>query len=83
MWKYTAGQWTWVGGPNSVDQFGTYGTEGVPASGNIPGGRFHAASWVDASGSLWLFGGNTQDANPTLNAVGVEDYRSDLWEYRP
>jgi hypothetical protein len=83
VWKYSAGQWTWIGGPNSVDQVGTYGTEGTPASGNIPGGRFHAASWLDSSGSLWLFGGNTQDPDPTLNAVGVEDYRNDLWEYRP
>jgi hypothetical protein len=83
VWKYSAGQWTWVGGPSATDHTGTYGTEGTPAAGNIPGGRFHAVSWLDTSGDLWLFGGNTQDPNPTLNSVGVQDYRSDLWRYQP
>jgi hypothetical protein len=83
VWKYSAGQWTWVGGPNATDQTGTYGTEGTPAAGNIPGGRFHAVSWLDTSGDLWLFGGNTQDPNPTLNSLGVQDFRNDLWKYQP
>ena len=83
VWKYSAGQWTWVGGSNSVDQQGTYGTEGTPAASNLPGGRFHEVSWVDNSGDLWLFGGNTQDASPTLTSLGIKDDRSDLWKYQP
>ena len=28
LWKYSAGQWTWMGGSNVVNQQGTYGTQG-------------------------------------------------------
>jgi len=83
VWKYSAGQWTWVGGSNSVDQAGTYGTEGTPSASNLPGGRLYAVSWVDTSGDLWLFGGNTQNASPTLTSLGIKDDRSDLWKYQP
>ena len=41
----------------SSGQPGVYGTLGTPAAGNIPGGRYGAASWTDSSGNLWLFGG--------------------------
>jgi hypothetical protein len=83
VWKYSAGQWTWMGGSNTGDQNGTYGTEGTPAPANVPSGRFHEVSWTDSSGKLWLFGGNTPDPNPTLRSVGVQDYLSDLWTYQP
>ena len=75
LWKYSAGQWTWLGGANMVDQTGTYGTLGTAATGNIPGGRFHSVSWTDASGNLWLFGGNGYDS------TGTPGYLNDLWEY--
>ena len=29
--------WTWVSGSNLIDQSGNYGTQGVPAAGNVPG----------------------------------------------
>lgn len=75
LWKYSAGQWTWVGGANVANQTGTYGTLATPATGNIPGGRFHSVSWTDASGNLWLFGGNGYDS------TGTPGYLNDLWEY--
>jgi N-acetylneuraminic acid mutarotase len=76
LWEYSAGQWTWVGGPDIASQAGVYGTQGTAASGNIPGARFHAASWTDGSGNFWLFGGNAN----ALNSSG-EFYLNDLWMY--
>ena len=82
LWEYspTTKMWTWVSGSSTApsangSQPGVYGTEGVPAASNVPGGRFGAVSWIDASGNLWLFGGNGQDA-PT-------GFLNDLWQFNP
>jgi N-acetylneuraminic acid mutarotase len=75
LWKYSNGQWTWVGGTNIVQQAGVYGTMGVPAAANTPGGREDSATWVDASGNLWLFGGGYNQPLGTLHEL------NDLWKY--
>jgi hypothetical protein len=54
-----------------------YGTLGVPASGNIPGGRAPAAYWTDKAGNFWLFGGLGYDG------AGNYGYLNDLWEFNP
>jgi hypothetical protein len=75
-------QWAWMGGTTSVPYpsqgvGGTYGTVGVPAADNIPGGREGAATWVDKSGNLWLFGGYG------LDAAGKSGYLEDWWKFDP
>jgi Galactose oxidase, central domain len=82
LWKYSpsTGEWTWMGGSNIADQDGTYGTKGTGSTSNIPGARNVVAGWIDASGNLWLFGGNGYDS------VGTDDgsaYLNDLWKYTP
>jgi len=85
VWKFnpTTGEWAWMGGSSEftanphTGQAGVYGTLGSPSSGNIPGGRDAAASWVDASGNFWLFGGLHFDESS--NNV----YLNDLWEFNP
>jgi N-acetylneuraminic acid mutarotase len=79
LWKYTlsTGEWTWIGGSNTVNQPGVYGTLGVPAAGNVPGARGGEVSWTDANGNLWLFGGDGYDAN------GTNGTSNDLWKYTP
>lgn len=67
--------WTWVGGSNDANQPGSYGTKGVPASTNMPGARRDAVSWVDATGTFWLFGGNGFDA------AGASWSLNDLWKF--
>jgi len=57
LWKYSAGEWTWMGGSNLPNQLGTYGTQGTAAPGNIPELESKAVNWTDAAGNLWLFGG--------------------------
>ena len=47
-----------MSGSERGGQSGTYGTKGVAAPGNVPGAREGAVSWTDASGNLWLFGGD-------------------------
>jgi N-acetylneuraminic acid mutarotase len=77
LWKYspTSGEWTWVNGANVVNKEGSYGTQGTAASSNIPGARFGAGTWTDASGNLWLFGGYGYDS------TGAEGDLNDLWKY--
>jgi N-acetylneuraminic acid mutarotase len=74
-------EWTWMGGRSTLGvnggQSGLYGTLGVVAAGNTPGGRDGAASWTGSDGHFWLFGGQGYDANGTLG------YLNDLWEFDP
>jgi hypothetical protein len=85
LWKYSpsAGEWTWVGGSNLANQFGTYGTMGQAAPGNIPGGRSGAVSWTDAAGNFWLFGGTGNDSVGTAGVAGSPGVLNDLWMYNP
>ena len=84
LWELnpSTSQWVWMGGPSALPcgaycgQPGVYGTLGVPAAGNVPGGRDTLVAWTGTSGHLWLFGGNGFDAN------GSVDVLNDLWEYR-
>ncbi len=71
LWKYNSctNEWTWLKGSQSPWAIGVYGTKGIPASNNNPGARQMSASWIDATGNLWLFGGS--GAN----------YYNDLWKY--
>lgn len=66
---------TWISGSNTGNQSGTYGTQGMAATSNVPGSRSGAVSWLDSSGKLWLFGGWGHDAAGNLG------YLNDLWTY--
>ena len=79
LWHYSpvTGQWTWLGGANTPNALGVYGTQGVAAPGNMPGARDGAVSWTDAAGDLWLFGGTGFDS------VGAAPELNDLWKYSP
>lgn len=68
-------EWTWMGGSNTANQPGVYGSLGTPAAGNTPGSRAAATSWIDTSGDLWLFGGNAVDVNGSGGDI------NDLWKY--
>jgi Galactose oxidase, central domain/Kelch motif len=87
LWKFDGTNWTWVSGgsTNKANQDGIYGTAGTPASTNMPGGRQEAVGWVDASGNLWLFGGEGEDsvgtANGILNDLWIYNISSNQWTY--
>jgi hypothetical protein len=78
LWEYgpSTGQWIWQGGSDVLGVPASYGSQGAPAAGNDPGAREGAASWTDAAGNLWLFGGDS------LASQTWEDF-NDLWSYNP
>lgn len=76
LWEYSGGQWNWVSGSSTINQLGTYGTQGVSAATNVPGSRWASAAWTDVSGNLWLFAGQGYD--PSGNSP-----LTDLWAFNP
>lgn len=78
LWKYTVltGQWTWMGGSNTLNPKGVYGTRGVANAANIPSGRRDCVGWTDAAGNFWLYGGQGYVASGA-GSLG------DLWKYSP
>ena len=86
LWKFnpSTNQWTWMGGSSTIASNGAgqptvYGTLGVPAPGNNPGGHYQSAHWVDGNGHLWLFGGVSII---DLSIVGSTN-TNDQWEFNP
>jgi len=82
LWEFnpTNNQWAWMSGSNTVDNPGVYGcdyAEFCPLSANVPGSRTAASGWKDATGNLWLFGGNGEDG------IGHDGDLNDLWEFSP
>lgn len=79
MWRYNTAtnEWTWMHGPQGVNQNGNYGVQGVSAPTNVPPSRREVcAAWVDNTGKFWMFGGENSNAGPTA-------YLNDVWRYDP
>ncbi|HLY75471.1 MAG TPA: fibronectin type III domain-containing protein [Planctomycetota bacterium] len=72
LWKFDGTNWTWVAGSNVINSVGVYGTKGVAAPGNTPGGRDSSAFALDGGGNFWLFGGQSLSNNHDWN---------DLWKF--
>lgn len=79
LWEFNpqAKTWTWMSGANTTGASGVYGTLGAPSTGGVPGARYGAASWIDRSGNLWLFGGEGGDDEDKPTGY------NDLWEFSP
>jgi hypothetical protein len=85
LWEFniTTKQWIWISGSNIANQTGTYGSEATSnlstgAATSVPGSRWGAVGWHDASNNLWLFGGwgyGTSTTDPT-------GFLDDTWEYQ-
>jgi len=63
---FTKCEWIWQGGSSSPDQAST---------ASFPGARWGAASYTDASGNMWMFGGQGYDTSGNLGLL------NDLWKY--
>jgi N-acetylneuraminic acid mutarotase len=70
-------QWTWIAGPNAIDQAGVYGTQGIASTLNNPGGGNGAIAWNDPAGKFWIFGGQGRDE------AGNQGSLNDLWKFDP
>ena len=86
IWKFDPAtlEWTWLSGCDAVKLLqhdgeracpSQFGTMGVPAVEDVPGGRDPDAVWVDGNGVLWLFGGSGYYANNTFG------FLNDLWAW--
>ena len=62
------GTWVWQGGSFLAD---------APTTSVFPGARWAPATWTDAAGNVWMFGGQGYDSNGNLGLL------NDLWEYVP
>lgn len=82
MWSYdpVSSTWTYWTGSNQADDPGSYGSKGVPVSGNQPPARHGATTWADSTGNLWMFGGATA-SNVFFNDVWKFDTASKLWTW--
>jgi N-acetylneuraminic acid mutarotase len=69
VWRFDGTYWTWMSGSNTPNNPGVYG----PATSAVPGARYNSASWEDAEGRLWLFGGHGYDRS------GTYGYLNDFW----
>ncbi|MDH5609428.1 MAG: hypothetical protein OEY56_08110, partial [Cyclobacteriaceae bacterium] len=78
LWKFDGTSWTWISGSNVSNQNGIYGTQGVAAPTNMPGGRTDAVCWKDNAGDFYVFGGSGLDET-SLSVSG--SLLNDLWKY--
>jgi len=83
LWEFspTTKEWTWVGGSDTGNATGVYGTLGTPSASNVPGARGSqgvALTWTDSSGNFWLFGGDGYGASGTSDSL-----LNDLWRFQP
>lgn len=76
LWTLEAGGWTWISGSCLRDDVAEYGTQGIAAAGNRPGGRTQATGWAGSDGDLWLFGGYDSS-----NLPASPQALSDLWKF--
>ena len=65
LWRWTPSNswWTWINGTNFFNVAGKYGTMGVAAASNCPGGRWWPALVMEPQTQrLYLFGGYGYDS---------------------
>jgi hypothetical protein len=63
---FTNCKWIWRGGSSAPNQ---------PTTTTFPGARWGAASYTDAAGNLWMFGGQGYDSSGNIGLL------NDLWKY--
>ena len=77
LWKYdlNTNEWTWMAGPDFLNDAGVYTSNCVFDSTNFPAARVeHRSAVTDNCGRFWLFGGYF-----SLTSI----YLNDLWAFDP
>lgn len=80
VWEYdpATNNWTWIHGSTSMRPTPVYGTKGVFATTNLPGGRAESHSCV-INNSLYIYGGTAYGESFSSSAARYGT--NDLWEY--
>lgn len=86
LWSFSTatGEWTWIGGPPGYGMQGLYGTKGMADAGNWPGARDTSVGWVDSSGNLWMFGGESDSIGwpaDQYNDLWMFNQNTDMWTW--
>ena len=73
LWEFplSGSAWTFVSGSQTNSAGPNFGTQGIPAGGNVPGSREFATTWQAPNGDVWVLGGQR---------LGGGLY-TDLWKY--
>ena len=82
LWRFSVAtnEWTWMNGPSTAGNAGSYGTSCVASASNRPPARTEARStWTDDCGIFWLFGGSA--INGMANDLWRYDMNSDMWTW--
>jgi N-acetylneuraminic acid mutarotase len=74
-----ANTWTWIKGSNGIGGDRVFGSIGVPAVDNSPGGRHNQGSWGALSSKMYIFGGQAYGSSNTNN----NGLLNDLWQFDP
>jgi gliding motility-associated-like protein len=83
LWKYNVNtnEWTWMSGPQIGGLPGNFGIQGVPSPTNLPPPCTEStATWVDANGNLWMYGG-VDLSTPATDDVWKYDISTNLWTW--
>jgi hypothetical protein len=76
LWKWDGTNWTWLGGLNTTDSWGSYGVKGIETAGHYSSGIINSIAWIDEYGNFYFFGGNGRDS------VGNAGPLQSLWRIR-
>jgi len=60
LWRFDGSNWIWMSVRTSANPPADYGTQGVAAATNTPGGRWVSSSWVDALATSGYSAGATR-----------------------
>jgi hypothetical protein len=64
------GEWTWMGGTDTVNSPGIYGTQGISSPSINPPGTADGIEWIDVQGNFWMYGGES-----------IHGWSNDLWKF--
>ena len=86
LWKYdpSFNQWTCFNYPSTSNNQDSFSVKGVESPYTKTASRYNAVGWSDASGSLWLYGGRTEDYKEGIQSYYLNDLlryntKTNLW----
>jgi len=82
MWMYNtvSNEWTWMSGDSVGGMPANYGTLGIPAAANSPGGRQAYCHWTDSTGNFYFFGGR-DSLSRSYNDLWKYDTGTNIWTW--
>ena len=80
LWRFnpSTNEWTWMGGLNTINTPGIYGTQGTASNLAMPGARTRSNGFKDAAGNFWIFSGFGYG-----ELASPKDYLNDVWKFDP